>query len=181
MPPLVHNIIGDNMHIVLYIFIFFAKVIENALATLRLIVVANGKKWLGAFLNFAIALIWTVSTAFVVVNISEDPFKIVAFALGSFLGSYVGSLIEEKMAMGSNLLIIAVQPNCSKQIDEKLNRLEYRTFLLKSSNNDILLVTVPRKKRPKVLKIVYELDKKAIVISEVAKLLVNKSAEDNQL
>ena len=35
----------------LYFIIFISKIIENALSTLRMIVVSNGKKKLGAFLN----------------------------------------------------------------------------------------------------------------------------------
>ena len=48
----------DNMNFVTYLLIFISKIIENALATLRLIVVANGKKILGAVLQFCIALVW---------------------------------------------------------------------------------------------------------------------------
>ena len=161
------------MTILIYIFIFIAKIVENALATLRLIVVANGKKWFGAVLSLITALIWVISTAYVVLNIENDPFKIIVFALGTFLGSYFGSLIEEKTAMGTNLLIIAINPIYSKEINDKLE-LNYTTFLLKTINEDIILTAVPRKKRPKIIKMVHTIDKNAIIISEAAKL-INKT------
>ena len=88
------------MNILIYCAIFISKVIENALGTLRLIVVANGKKGLGALLQFIIALVWIFSTGAVLANINQDPFKIIVFALGSYVGSYVGGYIEEKMALG---------------------------------------------------------------------------------
>ena len=75
----------------IYIFIFISKIIENALATLRFIVVANGKKLLGAFLNGIIALIWIFVTGIVIINVKEDPIKIIMFCLGSIVGSYLGS------------------------------------------------------------------------------------------
>ena len=93
------------MNIILYLIIFLAKTIELALGTLRLIVVANGKKKLGAILQGVIAVGWIYITGIVVTNINKDPLKVIAFALGSLFGSYIGSLIEEKMAMGSNMLI----------------------------------------------------------------------------
>ena len=96
------------MNIGLYAIIFISKVIENSLGTLRLIVVANGKKGLGAILQFIIALVWVAVTGAVVTNIMEDPLKIVFFALGSYVGSYVGSFIEEKMALGSNMLMAII-------------------------------------------------------------------------
>ena len=45
------------MNIPLYSMIFISKVLENTFATLRLIVVANGKKLLGAILQLIVALI----------------------------------------------------------------------------------------------------------------------------
>ena len=50
------------------------------LATLRIIVVANGKKLLGAILQGLVALVWVCITGVVVTNILENPFKIIAFA-----------------------------------------------------------------------------------------------------
>ena len=169
-----HNIIGEIMTVFIYIFIFLAKVVENALATLRLIVVADGKKWFGAILSFVTALIWVLSTAYVVLNIEDDPFKVVAFAIGTFLGSYFGSLIEEKTRVGTNLLMIAVNPIYSNEIKNKLIQFEYKTFILKTTNEDIILTAVPRKKGHKVITLVHEIDKNAIIISESAKLLLNK-------
>ena len=64
----------------LYIIIFLSKVVENMLATLRIIVVANGKKLLGAILQGLVALVWVCITGVVVTNILENPFKIIAFA-----------------------------------------------------------------------------------------------------
>ena len=52
---------------------------------------------MGAILQGIIAVVWICITGVVVNNITSDPFKIVAFALGSLFGSYIGSLIEEKM------------------------------------------------------------------------------------
>jgi len=55
----------------MYLLIFSSKVIENALATLRLIVVANGKKLIGSFLNLIISIIWIISTSLVVQNFKD--------------------------------------------------------------------------------------------------------------
>jgi len=162
------------MTIFIYVFIFLAKVVENALATLRLIVIADGKKWFGAILSLVAAIIWVISTAYVVLNIFEDFFKVVVFALGTFLGSYFGSLIEEKTTMGFNLFIIATNPVYSKQIKNELK--QYKSFLFKTAKEDIILITIPRKRSNKVTKQIVEIDKNAVIISEAAKLLMNKSA-----
>ena len=53
------------MNFITYFLIFMAKVIENTLGTLRLIIVANGKKVFGAILQGIIAIIWAISAGIV--------------------------------------------------------------------------------------------------------------------
>lgn len=152
-----------------YFFIFISKIVENAISTLRLIVVANGKKILGAFLNLIISLIWIISTTLVIVNIKNDYFKIVFFALGSFFGSYIGSFIEEKIAIGSNMLFAITKKEI--EIKNKLDKLNYSSYII---NDDILIVMVDRKKRKDVLNIIRSIDKDSIIISESARQLIFK-------
>lgn len=138
------------MNIALYSIIFISKVIENALATLRLIVVANGKKWLGAILQFIIALVWVIITGAVVTNIKKDPLKVVFFALGSFVGSYVGSIIEEKIALGNNALMAITTEEYTNIITNILRKKHYGVTVLDGtgmySTKKIIMVVIPRKK-----------------------------------
>lgn len=158
-----------------YIFILLAKIIENSLATLRLIVVSNGKKLLGSILNLVISIIWLISTGLVVIDIKSDPLKILFFALGSFLGSYLGSFIEEKIAIGSNMLFAITKPNYTNQIVENLSISNINNYVLKSGENDILIIMISRKKRKDILNLIHKIDNDVIIISEVARqLILNK-------
>lgn len=159
------------MQVLIYFLIFIAKVIENALSTLRLIVVANGKKMAGAILNFVISLVWIVSTGLVVVNIQKDPFKVFFFALGSFVGSYFGSLIEEKIAIGSNMLLAITKSPYTEEIQARLKELDYACYCLQSNEEDILMVMISRKKRKNILSLMKNIDKDIVIISENARKL----------
>ena len=151
----------------IYFFIFILKIIDNSISTLRLIIVANGKKLLGAILNLIISFIWILSTSLVIIK--DNPYKIIAFALGSMIGSYIGSIIEEKIAIGTNMIyIISKKENVLKQKIEELN---YITHII---NENILIIMVQRKKRKELLKIINNVDKDAIIISENAKQLLIK-------
>ena len=156
----------------IYLFIFISKIIENALATLRLIVVANGKKILGAFLNGIIAIIWLFVTGIVIVNVKEDPIKIIMFCLGSIVGSYLGSLIEEKIAMGTNMLICVVNTMYEDIVKEKLNDYQITTICEKDKNHSILFITTKRKDIYKISKIIKNIDKNVNIISEKIKNIV---------
>lgn len=154
---------------ILYGLIFISKVVENTLSTLRLIIVANGKKMLGAVLNFIIALVWIFVTGAVIVNITEDPLKVVFFALGSFVGSYVGSVIEEKVALGNNMLFTVVSKDVASIIIEKLRSDGHIVTILTGEKNDhkiILMIVVKRKQRRNVVKLIRNLDNDSIIISE---------------
>lgn len=71
----VNIITGDIM---LYFLIFISKVVELTLGTLRMIVVANGKKVLGSFLQGVISLIWVFAISNVITNL-KDPLNIIFF------------------------------------------------------------------------------------------------------
>lgn len=87
-----------------YLIIFILKLLENTFATLRLILVANGKKFIGSILMFIMTLIWAISLSYIVIDFDGDYLKIVVFALGAAVGSLIGSIIEEKIALGTILI-----------------------------------------------------------------------------
>ena len=157
----------------LYMAIFFSKIIENALSTLRLIVVANGKKKLGALLNGVIALIWIFVTGIVIIDVNKDLFKIVFFVIGSIVGSYLGSIIEEKIALGMNMLICITKEINENKIKKKLNDYQITTICEKDNNYSVLLIVLKRKEITKISKILKRIDKDIIIISEKAKTINN--------
>ena len=135
-----------------YLIIFLLKILENTLGTLRLIIVSNGKKLEGAILNFLLAIVWVISTSMVVIN--NDIFKIFVFALGSLIGSYVGSIIEEKIALGNNMLLVI-----SKKYEQMKNSIaDYDSYIV---NENILMIMVSRKKRKSIIKIILNIDQNA--------------------
>ena len=153
----------------IYIFIFLAKVVEISLGTLRMIVVANGKKWLGAFLQLAHALVWVFSTGAVLVGINQDWIKAVAFAVGSFIGSYVGCFIEEKLAMGSNMITCITDTGNDKMLADLRNS-GYAVTVIQGcgmeNDKEIYMIMTSRKKRHNAVLILKKHDQDCMIISE---------------
>ncbi len=164
------------MKILTYFTIFISKIIENALSTLRLIVVAKGKKIFGAILQFIIAFVWVITTGIVVVNIKEDPYKIVFFALGSLIGSYIGSIVEEKIALGNDLITVISNKHENEIIKELANN-NFSVFKINSYINNkeipILFITNEKKKRKNVIKIIKKIDNNAIIQVQPIKNISN--------
>jgi len=160
------------MNVFFYFLIFVFKVTENTLSTLRIIVVANGMKLLGSILQGVIAAIWTFSTGLVVVDVLNDPFKIVAFTLGSLIGSYVGSLIEDKIALGSNMLTVSVCKKCGLNVAKSLGGIGYDVIVLdgkcKDDVRDVLFVMIKRRDRKRVIELIRSIDCDSTIIIENA-------------
>ena len=143
----------------IYFFIFISKIIENTLSTLRLIVVANGKKKMGAILNGTVALLWVFSTSIVIVNINKNFFKIFFLCMGAIVGSYLGSLIEEKIALGDSLIIC----ECTKDVYKINNQLNKYVKSVYNYKN-FLFIHIQRKKVKKVLSKIDKIDKSSKII-----------------
>lgn len=163
------------MNYKIYFLIFLTKIIENSLGTLRLIVVASGKKWVGSILNGVIAIIWVIGTGMVLVDVTKDPLRIVFFCIGSILGSYLGSFIEEKLALGNNLLMAIVDYNFGELISKELRKEKFAvTSLIGNGENNlkmVVMVMIPRKKTQNCVSIITSIDQKATIISECATTL----------
>lgn len=154
------------MNLFIYFLIFIFKVIENTLSTLRIIIVANGKKLFGAILQGIIAIIWVISAGIVIINIKENSIKIMFFALGSLVGSYIGSFIEEKIALGSSLITAIISEGKSNLISRTLRKKGYYINIINSNNKErTITIMVLRKNVNKVSNIIKKIDNDALIIS----------------
>ena len=161
---------GDIM---IYLTIFFSKILENTLATLRIIVVSNSKKKLGAILQGIITLLWVLITGIVITNVDKDLFKIIFFCLGCIIGSYLGSLIEEKIAMSTNTTIAIIN---NKYINKIFNNINYKINIINSNkeNTTIMLIT-PRKKTIKINNIIHNIDNNSLITNLRSKIIYKNS------
>jgi len=164
------------MNILIYAGIFIFKAIEEALRTLHIIVVSNGKKWLGAIVQFFVAIIWLVVTGTVIVDIKEDPLKIFFYALGSLFGSYLGSALEEKIALGYVVLMAEVSDEVSKPLIARLKKAKFgiKSILGSKDGMQLLMITAKRKKTDEVIEIIRAFDKDVEIMTESIKLVKSR-------
>ena len=84
----------------LYFIIFFAKIIEVSISTVRIVFINKGEKIKGAALGFIEIMIWLIVVSSVLNNITEDPIKVFIYAIAFSLGNFFGVTIESKIAVG---------------------------------------------------------------------------------
>jgi len=90
-------------YIVLPAIIFFARICDVSLGTLRIVFVSKGKKNIAPFLGFFELLIWIIVISEILKNVNSMV-GYVAYAGGYATGNYIGMMIEERIALGTQLL-----------------------------------------------------------------------------
>jgi len=95
---------GTLMIVLDFFGIFFAKIIEVSVGTLRSILVVKGYRKIAVLLALVEITIWVFVASRVITGLTESPYKGIAYALGFAAGVYCGSILEEKLAFGQILL-----------------------------------------------------------------------------
>lgn len=140
----------------IYFFIFLAKILENTLSTFRLIIVANGKKIFGAILQLCINLLWISTTGITIINTASNYITILSFVLGSTIGSFFGSLLEEKLGLG--YILITYEANNATLNNVLINNKIKYTSLLTKEKKTLFYIISPRKKQNHILKLIRKYD-----------------------
>ena len=149
----------------IYIIIFILKMIENMISTLRLIMISNNKSLAGALLHFICSIVFIISASLVIINFNQDIYKVLVFALGGATGSYLGSKLEEKIAIGENLIICFSTKN---YLPKKLINDGYKITMVKTNSTNMLFIIIPRKIKQLLIDKVTEYDNNAKIIVENA-------------
>ncbi|HAI20436.1 MAG TPA: hypothetical protein DCM14_00790 [Clostridiales bacterium UBA8153] len=128
-------------------FIFAARVTDVTLGTLRVLLIVRGRKYQAAALGFFEVTIFLGALTMVVRDM-DNPIKVVAYALGFATGNILGSVVEERLALGYvTAQIICMRPDAS--LDSILREEGFGVTVLQGQGREgsrkVLLVTVARK------------------------------------
>lgn len=102
--------------VVLTILIFFARISDVTLGTLRIIFVSRGNKVVAPILGFFEVLIWVIAISNIIQHLN-NMYCYIAWAGGFATGNFIGMKIEERLAIGVNLVRIITKKGDKKLID----------------------------------------------------------------
>lgn len=106
------------------LFIFFARILDVSLGTLRIMFVSKGMRGKATILGFIEVLIWIVIVAQIFQNL-DNWVNYIAYAAGFSTGTFLGMYLEESMKMGIQIFRIIVGKE-SEILAEKLNEAHFR-------------------------------------------------------
>lgn len=148
--------------------IFFLRVADMSLDTIRVLFVVRGRKGLAWVLGFFQSAIFVVAISSVLTNLG-NPLNVVGYAGGFATGNVVGMLIEERLAIG-HIQMTIISPSRGVAIAESLRDSGYGVTEISARGKDgmvsILHASVMRKNIDQVETIIMEADPSAFVTSE---------------
>lgn len=149
--------------------IFFAKIIEVAIGTLRIILISKSYRKLGTALALIEIILWVFIASGVINGITESPMKGIVYSFGFAAGVFVGSLIEQKLAFGKVLIQTITDFNYGKAITKHLRGLGYGVTTIDAVGKDekrmILMIYANRKNAVSVIASIRQIHPKAMIVS----------------
>jgi uncharacterized protein YebE (UPF0316 family) len=140
--------------------IFCAEVCVVTLATIRIIFISRGRKFLAPCLGFFEVGIWLFAIGQIMQNLS-DVSCYIAFAAGFTLGNFLGILLEARLAIGT-LLVRVITPRDATGLAEGLRAAGYGVTSLEGQGAagpvQVVLTVVPRKELARVTAIIRGFD-----------------------
>lgn len=85
------------------VLIFFARICDVSIGTLRLIFMMSDRRWLSAVLGFFEVIIWVLAVKGVLEHLT-NPLALTAYGLGFAAGMLVGMTIERRLALGHRII-----------------------------------------------------------------------------
>lgn len=149
-------------YVVLPLLIFFARIADVSLGTIRIIFISKGFKLLSFIVGFFEVLIWLLAINQIWSDFS-NPLLLLAYAAGFATGNYVGIYLDEKISIGNSMIRIIVIKNSKKLVNE-LKKNGYQLTVIDGHSADqntevkMILVVVKRKELKNVLKILKKIN-----------------------
>ena len=155
--------------------IFFAKMIEVSLGTLRHILINKGYRKQGTILSFFEIMLWVFVASTVINGIAEAPIKGLIYSLGFSAGVYIGSRLESRIAVGRVLVQVITSEEIGRNMVSVLRDQGYGVTTINAegleSGKLILMLFAKRLKKEKIIEIIYEVDKSALVVVSAVDVL----------
>jgi len=157
--------------IVLPLVIFCARVTDVSIATVRIMFVMNGKRRVATMLGFCESFIWLLAIGQIFKYI-DNPACYIGYAGGYATGTYMGMLIEGRIAFGKVILRVITRKEASALI-EHLRQTRFVFTVVEATgrteNVNLLFSVVERKDLPELIGIIKQYHPKAFYTIESTK------------
>ncbi len=151
----------------LYVLILIVKVLEVTLATIRIVLITKGERVKGAIIGFFEVIIWVLLISTVLKDITENPIKILVYAIGFSLGNFIGSFVEEKIGIGTTRIELIVKEEHGKELVDSIRQHGFAVTVLNGEgmkfNRYVMISHVKRKRTKEFIEIVKSCQENVVI------------------
>lgn len=155
-------------YVIMPLLIFMARICDVSIGTMRIIFVSKGKKNIAPILGFFEVLIWIIAISKIMENL-DNYINYVAYAAGFATGNFIGMIIEEKLAMGIQMIRVFANKG-GKDLVQKLNCNGYGATSVEAhgakDNVHMVYTIVQRNELEKVLALIEDFNPRAFYTIE---------------
>jgi uncharacterized protein YebE (UPF0316 family) len=149
--------------VIIPLLIFFARICDVTLGTLRIVFISKGDKMIAPLLGFLEVLIWLIAITQVMQNLSNIA-SYLAWAFGFAAGNFLGLRIEQKLALGQ-MVVRVITVEAADNLIERLAGRGYRLTCVDARGTrgkvNLLFMIVKRKKLNEVIGIIRDYNPQA--------------------
>jgi uncharacterized protein YebE (UPF0316 family) len=158
-------------YLILPLIVFFSRIADVSIGTLRIIFVSRGRRRVAPVLGFFEVFIWIVVVSQVVQNL-HSIVAYVAYAAGFATGNFVGLSIEHKLAIGTYIVRV-IMPHEAERLAQRLQTAGYGVTSVDARGSTgpvtLLYTIVKRKDVEDVIGLVHQVNSKAFLTIEEAR------------
>ena len=160
----------------IYILIFFGKLCEVAISTVRVVLTARGNRLVASLLGAVEICIWIIVTSTVLLGISEDPLRAVAFGLAFAVGIFMGITIEDKLALGLSQIEVIAEVDVAQKITNDFREQGFgvTTFYCEGldGRKQSVSIKIQRRDLPCAIELLREYEGLFVTVTDIRKLSI---------
>lgn len=151
------------------VLILVAKVVEVSISTLRIIFIGKGLRKPGTLLALVEILLWVFIASRVITGMAETPMKGIYYSIGFALGVYLGSILENRLAVGKVLIQAVIMKDEANTVINALRDNGHGVTSIdahgKYKEREVLMIFANRKNKASILKLISDNDDDALVVA----------------
>lgn len=154
--------------VILPLLIFFARITDVSINTVRVIFMLGGRKLISTLLGFFESFVWLMAISQILQHL-DNFVSYFAYAGGFASGIFVGMVIEDKLAIGNVIVRIITQRDAAELINN-LRIEDFRLTIVEAEGNkgpvNIIFLILKRQELERLTNLVEQTNPQAILTVE---------------
>ena len=156
--------------------IFFARLVDVSLGTIRTIYTIKGKNFIASFIGLIEVTVWFLVLKEALNTSNSSWWVVISYALGFSIGTYLGGEISKYFSK-SKLGVQVVTSKMNKEMINTIRNKGYAVSVLNVEGNNgnkyMLFIEIDGSKLNKLQKLIKELDSRAFIVVNETKYVQN--------